>query len=205
MANSELDLFWANKETFQSLNVTGPFSTYVSFLTAQAEKYIYAIEHHASLYTMLDLIPRIKAFVAAMDKHKEELNQTRLVLAYRDLHFGHIMYDISTKRITAVRDWEFAGVVPAPRWDPQRAFLWNGVDDGEEKRDLKERVVRKCREKGFRFFEDVEHRGKRQEHMQLAMNFLKTIVEVMPRRQVNKPVDEWRKEMLRHMNAICVD
>jgi aminoglycoside phosphotransferase (APT) family kinase protein len=63
---------------------------------------------------MLDLIPRIKAFMAAMDKHKEELNQTRLVLAHRDLHFGNIMYDISAKRITAVLDWEFAGVVPAP-------------------------------------------------------------------------------------------
>jgi hypothetical protein len=36
----ELGLFWANKETLQNLNVTGPFSTYVSFLTAQAEKYI---------------------------------------------------------------------------------------------------------------------------------------------------------------------
>jgi hypothetical protein len=151
---------------------------------------------------MLDLIPRIKAFMAAMDKQKEELNQTRLVLAHRDLHFGNIMYDISTKRITAVLDWEFAGVVPAPRWDPQRAFLWNGVDDGEKKIVLKERVVRKCREKGFRFFEDVEYRGKRQEHMQLAMNFLKAIVEVVPKGQVNKPVDEWRKEMLRHMNAV---
>ena len=41
--------------------------------------------------------------------------------------------------------------------------------------------------------------------MQLAMDFLKAIVEVMPRCQVNKPVDEWRKETLRHMNAVCVD
>jgi hypothetical protein len=83
--------------------------------------------------------------------------------------------------------------------------LWKGVDDGEEKIDLKEGVVRNCREKGFRFFEDVEYRGKKQEHMQLVMNFLRAIVEVMPRGQVNKPVDEWRKEMLRHMNVVCVD
>jgi hypothetical protein len=111
----ELGIFWAGKETFSSLNVRGPFPTYVSFLTAQAEKYIYAIECHTSLCPMLDLIPRIKAFVAAMDRYKEELNKTRLVLVYRDLHFGNIMYDISTRRITAVFDWEFAGVAPAPR------------------------------------------------------------------------------------------
>jgi aminoglycoside phosphotransferase (APT) family kinase protein len=200
----ELDLFWGGKETFSSLNVTGPFPTYVSFVTAQAGKCIYAIEHHASLSPMLDLVPRIRAFMAAMDMHKEELNKTRLVLAHRDLHFGNIMYDVSTRRITAVLDWEFAGVVPAPRWDPQRAFLWNCTDN-EEKAGLKERVVKKCQERGVTFFEDVKYRGKRQEHMQLAMNFLRAIVEVMPRGQVDKSVDGWREEMLRHMDAFCMD
>lgn len=56
---------------------------------------------------MLDVIPRIKDFMAAMDRHKEELNKTRLVLTHQDLYFGNIMYDISTKRITAVLDWEY--------------------------------------------------------------------------------------------------
>jgi hypothetical protein len=110
----ELGHFWGGKETFQSLNVMGPFPSYVSLLTAQAEKSIYAIERHEALSSMRDLIPRIEAFMAAMDKHKEELNSTRLVLAHRDLHFGNIMYDVSTKRITAVLDWEFACVVPSP-------------------------------------------------------------------------------------------
>ena len=58
-----------------------------------------------------------------------------------------------------------------------------------------ERVVRKCHEKGFRFFEDVEYRGKMQEHIELAMNFLRAIVEVMPRGRVDKPVKAWKEEM----------
>jgi aminoglycoside phosphotransferase (APT) family kinase protein len=200
----EMDLLWAGKENFQSLNVTGPFQSYVSFVTAQAEKYIYAIERHEALSSMRELIPRIKVFIAVMEKHNEELNNTRLVLAHRDLHFGNIMYDVPTKQITAILDWEFACVVPAPRWDPVRAFLWNCVDN-VEKIGLWERVEKKCRQRGVRFFEDVEYRGTRQEHMQLAMNRLRAIVELLPRGQIDRPVEMWREEMLGHMDAVCVD
>jgi aminoglycoside phosphotransferase (APT) family kinase protein len=199
----ELDLFWAGGETFQSLNIGGPFPSYTSFLTAQAEKFIYAIEHHEALTHMRELTPRIKALMAVMDESEEELNKTRLVLAHRDLHFGNIMYDVPTKRITAVLDWEFACVVPAPRWDPHKAFLWNGVDN-QEKLGLKERVVKKCYERGIRFFEDVEYTGQKQKHVQLAMNFLRAIVEVVPRGTIDKPVEDWTREMLKHMEALHI-
>jgi hypothetical protein len=53
----ELELFWAGLETFESLNAIGPFPSYVSFLTAQAKKYIYAIQRHESLSPMRDLVP----------------------------------------------------------------------------------------------------------------------------------------------------
>lgn len=146
------------------------------------------IEGHEALSPMRNLIPRIEAFIAAMDRHKEELNNTRLVLAHRDLNFGNIMYDVSRKRITAVLDWEFG------------AFMWSGVDN-EEKIGLWEGVERRCREKGIRFFEDVEYRGKRQEHIQLAMNHFRAIVEVMPRGQADRPVETWREEILKHMDT----
>ncbi len=65
----------------------------------------------------------------------------------------------------------------------------------EEKTGLCERLVRKCREKGIRFLEDVEYRGKKQEHMQLAMKYLRAIVEFVSRGQVDKRVETWREEM----------
>ena len=197
-----MDAFWAGKETFQSLNVGGPFTSYVSFLNAQAEKLVCAIERHEALSTMREAIPLIEAFVAAMEKHRAELNNTCLVLTHRDLHFGNIMYDVTTRLVTAVLDWKFACVVLAPRWDPVRAFLWNGIDN-DEKVGLWERVATKCRAKGTRFFENLEYQGKRQEHMQLAINRLRAIVEVMPKGQVDRPVEIWKEEMIRHMDAVC--
>ncbi len=79
----ELDLFWAGQEPFQSLKITRLFLSYVSFLTAQAQKFIYAIESHEALSSMRELIPQLKVFIAAIDKQREELNNARLVLAQR--------------------------------------------------------------------------------------------------------------------------
>ncbi|CAM6101954.1 unnamed protein product [Calypogeia fissa] len=210
----ELDLFWRSGNcngdgenvTFESLNATGPFRSYVSFLIAQAEKYIFAIRRHEKLSSMRSLVPRILGFMAAMEDRQEELNKTRLVLAHRDFHLGNIMYDVDTRRITAVLDWEFAAVVPAQRWDPHRAFLWNGIgSDDEVTRELRERVVKGCKERGVTIFEDVEYTSNRQEHMQLGMNFLRAIVEVLPRDQVEKPVEAWKESMLVHVEAMSSD
>lgn len=84
------------------------------------------------------------------------------------------------------------------------SFLWDGVDS-EEKIGLWERVERKCGEKGIRFFEDVKDRSEKQEYMQLAMKYLSATVEVMPRRIVGRLVEMWREEMLRYMDALCLD
>jgi hypothetical protein len=64
-----------------------------------------------------------------------------------------------------------------------------------------ERVARKCHEKGVTSFKDVEYTEKWPEHMQFAMNFPRAIVEVMPRGEVEKPVDSSRESMLRYMDA----
>ncbi|KAI2879385.1 hypothetical protein CBS63078_11124 [Aspergillus niger] len=107
---------------------------------------------HPSLSAHRDLIPRLEQFISVLESD-DNLNNVPYVLAHKDLHFANIMCDPSSPEcpITAVLDWEFASVVPAPRWNPVRAFLWNyryGAEDKAE-RDRLERVFEEGRkEKG---------------------------------------------------------
>jgi hypothetical protein len=115
------------------------------------------------------------------------------------------MYDPSSRRITGILDWEFSAIVPAQRWDPQRAFMWD-PDEGEGKMALVERVARRCMEKGVAFEAMTKFGSKRQENMQLAMNYPRAIVEALPRGEWDvKPWENWRGRMLECMDAVCAD
>lgn len=67
-------------------------------------------------------MPRIRAFVATIQEpaNAEKLNPVTYVLAPKALHFGNIMCDLDHPDcpIIAILDWEFSGVLPAPRWNP---------------------------------------------------------------------------------------
>lgn len=43
-------------------------------------------------------LPRIKTFKEALMANEVQINQTTLVLARRDLHFGNVMWDPAAKR-----------------------------------------------------------------------------------------------------------
>ncbi|WKT50435.1 hypothetical protein QSH57_015383 [Fusarium oxysporum f. sp. vasinfectum] len=75
---------------------------------------------HEKLAFMRDTIPRLEAFVTALPKHANELNLVKLRLAHKDLHFANIIFDPLLGKITAILDWEFAGVVPYPQWNPEK-------------------------------------------------------------------------------------
>ncbi|KAI8965555.1 hypothetical protein F5Y11DRAFT_367910 [Daldinia sp. FL1419] len=68
-------------------------------------------------------------FVQALPSHADELNNVKLRLAHKGLHFANILYDVFSGTITAVLNWEFSGVVPFTQWSPRRTFLRNAHDD----------------------------------------------------------------------------
>ncbi|KAL4968842.1 phosphotransferase family protein [Aspergillus stella-maris] len=157
----DLDKYWSvgvrSKETLQTLNPipSQGFTGYVSYNVGCLERYMHALEVHPSLEAYRELVPQIKAFITNLQKEEniEELNRVAYVLAHKDLHFANIMCDPDESGcpITAVLDWEFSGVVPAPRWNPPRAFLWNmkwTPEDKAEQTRMEELLEKICREKG---------------------------------------------------------
>ncbi|KAL5605011.1 hypothetical protein FOVSG1_005158 [Fusarium oxysporum f. sp. vasinfectum] len=190
------------KETVATLNIGGPYKTYVDYITAHVAQYIRIIQTHEKLAFMRDIVPRLEAFVAALPKHANELNNIKLRLAHKDLHFANMMFDLLPGKITDILDWEFAGVVPYPQWNPRSSFLWNGTDTPEsldEKYRLLEVFKQRCKEKGCKLFEETEYTSPLQEDMQRAVDFLRAIVEVSPRGQRQELVQGWKDMVLENI------
>ncbi|KAJ6185210.1 hypothetical protein N7519_006511 [Penicillium mononematosum] len=195
----DLENYWAGSESLESLNPipSQGFSSFAAFTVACLNPYIYAIEKHPSLESYRDLIPRIHAFATAIQDNVEQLNQVVYVLAHKDLHFANIMCDPDHPDypITAILDWEFSGVLPAPRWNPPRAFLWNmkwSPEDKEEQTRMEELFESICRENGTgKTLQDMEL-NPLQNSMQTAVNHIRAIEEVCPRGQAQDRVSHWR-------------
>ncbi|KAJ5212929.1 hypothetical protein N7449_000098 [Penicillium cf. viridicatum] len=195
----DLEKYWAGSESLESLNPipSRGFASFVAFTVGCLDRYIYAIEKHSSLESYRDLIPRIRTFITAIQEHAKQLNQVVYVLAHKDLHFANIMCDPDHPDypITAVLDWEFSSVVPAPRWNPLRAFLWNmkcSAEDKEQQTRMEQLFESICREKeAGKILEDMEL-NPLQESMQTAVNHIRAIVEVCPLGQAQDRLAHWR-------------
>lgn len=196
----DIEKYWSG-ETIESLNPLGDsFDSYVSYATAALACYIHAIETHPSLDRFRPMLPKIRQFVLAINsgQHKHKLNDVKYVLAHKDLHFANIMCDPASPdmKITAILDWEFSGIVPATRWNPCRAFLWNAKRDAQSKEEhtrMEALFETVCQEKGAtKLLEDVRPNAL-QTDMQTAINNIRAIVEVCPRNQAQEKVETWRK------------
>ncbi|KAF1955173.1 kinase-like protein [Byssothecium circinans] len=155
----DVDKLWPG-ETVDSVNLGGPYPTYIDLISAQIKTYIHLIQAHKSLAPMQDAVPRLEAFVQALPAHAEELNRVQLRLAHKDLHFANILYDVESDRVTSILDWEFSGVVPFTKWNPRRSFLWNGKE-GEDSVPEKSRLLDIfqgiCKKRNLTILEDAEY------------------------------------------------
>ncbi|EXL91847.1 hypothetical protein FOIG_14956 [Fusarium odoratissimum NRRL 54006] len=166
------------------------------------QDYIRLIQTHEKLAFMRDIVPRLEAFVASLPKHANELNNVKLRLAHKDLYFANMMFDSLPGKITDILDWEFAGVVPYPQWNPRSSFLWNGIDTSEslnEKYRLLEVFKQRCKEKGCTLFQETEYTSTLQDDMQRAVDFLWAIAEISPRGQRQELVQGWKDMVLENI------
>ncbi|KAI6316667.1 hypothetical protein MCOR14_011139 [Pyricularia oryzae] len=108
--------------------------------------------------------------------------------------------------IAAVLDWEFSGITPSNRWNPTRAFLWNGQqneDSKHEKERLFELFKKLIQERAPQILDEMEP-NEMQEAMQTVHNFLRAIVEVCPRGQCVDKVGVWRATLEASLEAFGV-
>ncbi|KAJ5380619.1 uncharacterized protein N7496_003047 [Penicillium cataractarum] len=199
----DLERYWEDLgETLESINSIpqSGFSNYVEFTVGCLERYIHAIQKHPSLEAFRDIVPRMRSFITTIQTpaYAEELNNVAYVLAHKDLHFGNVMCDPDHPDcpITAILDWEFSGVVPAPRWNPPRAFLWNtrtSPEDKVEQSRMEDVFKSICQERGLGKMLDEMQLSPLQESMQTVVNYIRAIVEVCPRGQAQDRVGQWRK------------
>jgi hypothetical protein len=205
----DIEKLWPPGETVATLNIHGPFPTYVSLITAQVQKYMQLIRMHEKLAFMHDILPRLEAFVTevAHPRHSNELNRVALRLVHKDMHFANMLFDQSSGRITAVLDWEFSGVVPFPKWNPRRAFLWNGREDNKslhEKQRLLALFTQRCKERGVTLLEDAEYASPLQEGMQNVADYLRAIVEVSPRDHKEGLIQGWRTTLIENISKFKI-
>ncbi|KAK5658665.1 hypothetical protein OQA88_2061 [Cercophora sp. LCS_1] len=201
-----IEKYWPG-HTPTGLNLSGPYGSYIDYITAHIQLYIKLINLHPTLASMRDLIPRLENFIAILPQHSDELNKVALRLAHKDLHFANILFDDSTNKITAILDWEFSGVVPFTKWNPARSFLWNGRDDassGEEKKKWMGMFQERCAQRGCEILKDAEYASKLQDDMQLVVDYLRAIVEVSPRGQRAELVGGWRNVVVEGLEAFGV-
>lgn len=197
----DVERLWPPGETVATLNIQGPFPTYVALISAQVQKYMQLIRTHEKLAFMRDTLPRLETFVSelAQPHRADELNKVALRLVHKDLHLANLLFDPASGRVTAVLDWEFSGVVPFTKWNPRRSLLWNGRDDdksSDEKQRLLALFTQRCEERGVTFLEDSKYASPIQESMQKVADFLRAIVEVSPRDQKQDLVQGWRDIVL---------
>ena len=121
-------------------------------------------------------------------EHIANVDRVKYIVAHRDMHFANIMAapsgDGAHYRITAVLDWEFSGIVPSTRWNPHKAFLWNGQRSQrakEEQSRLWAVFERECKDRGAEgFLADLEPNAL-QDAMQTVVSHVRAIVEVCPK------------------------
>lgn len=101
--------YWPAGESVSTLNISGPYESYTALCAAQVERVIYAIGKHDSLAWCEDLVPRLQAFVDMLSNDRErvrdmKLNDVKIVLAHRSLHFANIMFQPLTGNVTGIID-----------------------------------------------------------------------------------------------------
>jgi hypothetical protein len=198
----DIKKYWGDTETVETLNPKGPYANQVTYVQAYLQCFIHAIQRHHTLAWLRDLNIRLQKLMELVPD-MPGLFETRLILAHKDLHFCNVMAT-EDGLITGIIDWEFAGIVPANRWDPVKAFLWNGKETSQAKEE-KERL---------RPYFEAELNATSAERWWTVdpnveivwdvIRYVRALIEVCPKGQQQDKVGDWRKQAEKALDKLHV-
>ena len=214
----DVDQYWNShglNRTPESLNAQGPFETWAQLNREWLKKYIFAIETHPLLNEFREMIPKLKKLVLILENggpQEWKLNDMRIVLSHRDLHFGNIMYDTEQKAISGIIDWEFSGTAPFCKWDPPKAFLASLPYDEEglvRKRGWVENFKIRCQETGIDWrtliFDSKNGWSTNEQRLVYeAVDYMRCIFEVAPTGKRLDSVRNWRDIVLQRLGELNI-
>lgn len=120
-SNRHIANHWADypAESFKTLNVCQVKEDEVELIIAELNRDIHVIETHKTCVGLQrEFLPRLKRLAQSLENNKQAIERQELHFAHRDLHFGNILFDRQTNKITAVLDWELAGFFSNDNWEP---------------------------------------------------------------------------------------
>jgi hypothetical protein len=198
----DIKKYWGDTETVETLNPKGPYASQAAYVQAYLKCFIHAIQRHHTLAWLRDLTARLQKLMERIPD-MPSIFETRLILAHKDLHFCNVMAT-EDGRITGIIDWEFAGVVPANRWDPVKAFLWNGKETAQAKEE-KQRL--------WPYFEAELKAATAERWWEVNCNvevvwdvirYVRALIEVCPKGQQQDKVADWRKHVEEALDKLRV-
>lgn len=199
------------------------YASFTDLITAYMRCYLHAIRIHTGLsslsYLQRENIMLLEQFVDIINHSplSEKINDVPYILAHRDLHFGQLLIDPQTCRITAVLDWEFAQIAPFPLW--KRGFLWHGDPDipwsnevFQERKRLRGRWKERIRIKevkdggeGVRALGAQKWKHKEQRAAWDVVNYMRCIVEVTPRGVQVDDARGWWEEVVKALKILGIE
>ena len=201
----DIDKYWGPEETIDTLNPSGLYDSHAAYIAAYLQTLTHAITVQPSLQHLHTLLPRLAALTALLPSLRTTTEATRLLLAHKDLHFGNVVA-LPSGQLMGVLDWEFAGAVPAPRWDPVRAFLWRGrhsADAAAEKARLRGLFEEGLARRGVDRWWEVEGQAD-VGHLWAVVRFVRALVEVNLKGQIADKVAEWKAAAEEALTALGV-
>jgi Ser/Thr protein kinase RdoA (MazF antagonist) len=137
--NQHIAKYWNGylQENFSTLNIVNIHKSQLELIKAKLKRNLHVLQVHTACEELRQSHePLLKDVLEIIDGDQFKIiyqEPAIFHLAHRDLHFGNLLYDRETNKISGILDWELAGYFVADNWEPGNTLY--PIDYGEEDKE----------------------------------------------------------------------